>query len=282
MINFNGDLLPASSHFLNHQNRGLRYGDALFERIRTTGTALLFWEAHYFRLMASMRQLRMEIPMEFTLEFLQEEIEKTLMAAGLSGKPAGVRLTVFRQDGGAYLPQSLEVSYLIEATPLRQATFTVGDTPYTADLFRDYYLQADGLSRLDHTGKLPQVLASIYARDNGLDTCLLLNHRKEVAEGIGGNLFLRRENQIKTPPLDSGCSDGVLRKVLLKQQWAESPYQLVEEVVSPFELQQADELFLLDPLGGIQPVSQYRKAVYGTEASEYFTQRLNALVLAGA
>ncbi|MCO5723364.1 aminotransferase class IV [Robiginitalea marina] len=282
MVNFNGDLLPASSHFTNHHNRGLRYGDALFERIKSTGKSLLFLESHYFRLMASMRQLRMEIPMEFTLEFLQEEIDKTLTAAGLSGKPAGVRLTVFRQDGVGYLPESLEVSYLIEATPLAQATFALGATPFTADLFRDYYLQADGLSRLDHAGKLPQVLASIYARDNGLDTCLLVNHRKEVAGGIHGNLFLRKGNQIKTPPQGSGCAEGVLWKVLLKQKWAENPYEITEAVVSPFELQQADELFLLDSLTGIQPITHYRKAVYGTEASEYFTRGLNELVLTEA
>lgn len=279
MVNFNGDLLPASSHFLNHQNRGLRYGDALCESIKSTGHALLFLEAHYFRLMASMRQLRMEIPMEFTLEFLQEEIDKTLVAAGLSGKPAGVRLTVFRQEGGAYLPASLEVSYVIEATPGAHAAYVLGATPFTADLFRDYYLQADGLSRLDHSNKLPQVLAGIYARDNGLDTCLLVNHRKEVAGGIGGTLFLRKGTRIKTPPLGSGCADGVLRKVLLKEQWTGNPYEMAEEAISPFELQQADELFLLDSLTGIQPVTHYRKAVFVTEAAEYFIRGLNDLAL---
>ena len=66
MVNFNGDLLPADSHFLNHQNRGLLFGDAITEHLRFAGSNIIFWEQYYFRLMASMRQLRMEIPMNFS------------------------------------------------------------------------------------------------------------------------------------------------------------------------------------------------------------------------
>jgi branched-chain amino acid aminotransferase len=282
MVNYNGDLLPDTSHFLNHQNRGLRFGDAMSERLRYTGREVLFWEDHYFRLMAAMRQLRMEIPMSFTLEFLEEEIQKTLVATGLEGTPSLVEIQVVRNARGGYLPDTQDISYIIEAQPGEVAAFAIGKTPFSADLFKDYYLPADALASLPHNHKLIHVLASIFASENDLDTCLLVNHRKEVAEGLQGNLFLRKGNLIKTPPLQSGCRAGILRGYLLKQGFAEGSFDLVEEVINPFELQQADELFQLDIAHGVQPISKYRKATYSLEAASAVTDLLNSMNPAGS
>ncbi len=282
MVNYNGDLLPDSAHFLNHQNRGLRFGDALSECVRYTGQSLLFWEDHYFRLMASMRQLRMEIPMNFTLEYLESEIQKSLVASGLQDRPALIEIQVVRSGGEALLPETQDVVYMISATPMEVVKYKMGRTPFLADLFKDYYLPADALGRLPHNNRLRHVLAGIFASENGLDTCILLNDRKEVAEGLQGNLFLRKGPRIKTPPLESGCRAGILRGYLLKRGIAEESYDLVEESVSPFELQQADELFMLDIVHGVQPISQYRKAIYSTEAASYVTDLLNEMIPAGA
>lgn len=282
MVNFNGDLLPQSAHFLNHRNRGLRYGDALFESIKYSGSQLLFWEDHYFRLMASMRQLRMEIPMDFTMEYLEAEIRKTLEASALLKGPARIRLTVFRKDGGLYLPETLEVDFVIESHPWPDASYVLPSGEYRADIFRDYHLLADGLARLKHGNRLVQVLGSIYARENNLQTCLVLNHRKEVAEALNGNLFIRKGDRIKTPPLESGCLAGIMRLQLLRLAGTDTRYQWEEGAISPFELQQADELFTTNALMGVQPISDYRKASFGAEAARYVLERLNASLEAQA
>ena len=73
MININGTLLEDAKANLSLENRGFTYGDAIFETIKFNNRPL-FWEAHYFRLMASMRIMRMKIPMKFTPEFLEAEI----------------------------------------------------------------------------------------------------------------------------------------------------------------------------------------------------------------
>ena len=78
MINFNGELLFKENIKLTTDNRGFKYGDGIFETIKVVHEKVIFWEDHYFRLMASMRMLRMKIPMEFTLEFLEKEILKTV------------------------------------------------------------------------------------------------------------------------------------------------------------------------------------------------------------
>ena len=76
MVNSNGNLVPSSDAGLSFFNRGFSYGDALFETVKAVGGKLLFWEDHYFRLMASMRLLRMEIPMTFTPEYFADQFKQ--------------------------------------------------------------------------------------------------------------------------------------------------------------------------------------------------------------
>ena len=74
MVNFNGTLLEKESFQLSLNNRGFSYGDSLFETIRIKEGRPRFVEDHYFRLMASMRMIRMEIPMFFTLDYFENQI----------------------------------------------------------------------------------------------------------------------------------------------------------------------------------------------------------------
>ena len=76
MVNFNGDLVNRKEAAISIGNRGLAYGDAVFETIRVINSKIIFWEDHYFRLMASMRIMRMEIPSTFSLEFQKPQQKK--------------------------------------------------------------------------------------------------------------------------------------------------------------------------------------------------------------
>ena len=76
MVNLNGTLQSTQEGKVSINNRGLQYGDAVFETLKVVSNRINFWEDHYFRLMASMRILRMEIPMTFSMEFLENEILK--------------------------------------------------------------------------------------------------------------------------------------------------------------------------------------------------------------
>src|SRR6056300_1183974 len=105
MINFNGDILESSKK-LSLENRGFAYGDALFETIKVSHSKVLFLEDHYFRLMASMRIMRMEIPMNFTMEYMEEQMLMTIEANGFSKSAARAKLTVFRDSDGLYTPNS--------------------------------------------------------------------------------------------------------------------------------------------------------------------------------
>ena len=102
MVNYNGRLLPSDEVKITPSNRAFNYGDGVFETVKIRNGRLVFWEKHYFRLMASMRMIRMKIPVEFTLEFLENEILKTIASLDIQTN-LRARLSVFRKDGGLYL-----------------------------------------------------------------------------------------------------------------------------------------------------------------------------------
>src|SRR5690606_11792920 len=118
MVNNNGQLIADDAPFLSASNRGFAYGDAVFETIRISSRKILFWEGHYFRLMASMRILRMEIPMEFTMDYLEEQLLKTVKNSYPDTTTIRAKLTVYRNEGGLYTPQTNTVSFVITVQPL--------------------------------------------------------------------------------------------------------------------------------------------------------------------
>ncbi|SNY99702.1 aminotransferase class IV [Flagellimonas pacifica] len=276
MVNFNGNIFPRGTNILNSNNRGLKYGDALFETLRYVNGTIFFWEDHYFRLMASMRILRMEIPMNFTLEFLEEEITKTIRENNFGKDAIRVRLNVFRNDGGLYKPEINKVSYLIETSKLESPFYLINDQNYEVELFKDYYVNKDMLSNLKTTNKILNVVASVYAEENGYQNCLLINTDKNVVETINGNLFMVRNGVIKTPPLSDGCLNGIIRMKLIEIITSSEELELLEESISPFELQKADELFTTNSIIGIIPISKYRKKEYDNTISKSLLGKLNA------
>ncbi len=278
LVDFNGELVSVDRTFLNHNNRGLRYGDALFETIRAVNGTLFFWEAHYLRLMASMRLLRMEIPMHFTMEGLEASLSNVLASNNLENRAARLRFTVFRNDGGRYLPASRDISYVIEAEPLASPFYQIDDGPYGVELFKDFYLNVDMLSTLKTNNRIINVMGSIFAQENGYENCLLMNTGKEVVEALNGNLFLVQGNIIKTPPLRTGCINGILRKKLMEIIDKLEKYELVEDPISPFELQKADELFITNTIVGIRPITKYRKKDFERHVALDLLGKLNAVV----
>ena len=274
MLNYNGNLVAFEDVKITPDNRAYKYGDSVFETIKVINGKLVFWEEHYFRLMASMRMLRMKIPMNFTLEFLEKEILKTVKVTN-SNTTLRIRLTITRKDGGFYLPLTNEVDYLIE---YREIRFLTKDN-YKVDLFKDFYLYSGHLSTIKTNNKLIHTLASIFAKENDLDNCILLNERKGIVEATNATLFLIKGNTIKTPLLSEGCLKGIAREKVINIIESNNDYDIEETVISPFEIQKADEVFITNSIIGIQPITNYRKKAFSTDISKKLAMSLNVLEL---
>ena len=279
MINYQGDIIELNALPVQDVKRATMYGDAVFETIRMRDNKLLFVEDHYFRLMASMRILRMPIPMDFTPEFFVDEANR--LAEEVAVTDGRLRLQVVRKSEGKYTPEdNNECVWWMELEELGSQDYIWTSKGLKVDLFKDHYIQPGLLSTLKSSNALPYVLAGIFAQENGFDAMLLVNDKKMLVEANAANVFVLKDNVLKTAPLEDGPLRGVFRKNLIG--WAkEISLEIKEESINPFELQKADEIWLTNTISGVQWVENYRKRTYkgdkAKELTELLQRKLNVL-----
>ena len=276
MVNYNGNI-QENSAILIDSNRGFLFGDSVFETIKVLDSKVLFLEDHYFRLMASMRICRMEIPMNFTMEYFEEQI-LNLIATFSDSNSYRVRFSVYRDSDGFYLPKSRNVQFIVAASSLNSDLYAIGKDSYEVELYKDFYVSKQLLSTLKTNNKMLQITGSIFADENGYDNCLVLNDEKNVVEALQSNLFMKTGNLVVTPPVSDGCLNGIMRKQILELLKKIEGIEVKEASISPFDLQKADELFLTNVISGIQPITKYRKKEYTTEFASDVLKRLNAKI----
>jgi len=279
MINSNGSLLNSQDNLL-FNNRAFLYGDGIFETMKVLDNKILFLEDHYFRLMSGMRIVRMEIPMNFTMEYFEEQVLLTARANSCehSGR---IRITVYRNSGGYYLPEQNTIQFLIHAAQLDKTIYSFDGLPYEIDLYKDFYVTKQLLSTVKSTNKMINITGSIFADENGFQNCLLLNDSKNVVEALQGNVFMLIGNRLTTPPVSDGCVNGIMRKQILAIAKKIENLEVAEESISPFDLQKADEIFITNVIKGIQPVTKYRKKDFGNTVAKELLMKLNAAVRLG-
>jgi branched-chain amino acid aminotransferase len=276
MINFNGTIQNSSATLIE-KNRGFLFGDAVFETLKVIDNKVLFAEDHYFRLMASMRICRMEIPMNFTLEYFEEQILTLTNSLDYSDS-ARVRMTIFRDSDGFYLPKTNDVGFVIVANRLNSKKYVLSKDFYEVELYKDFYVSKHLLSTLKTTNKMINITGSIFAKENDYHNCLLLNDDKNVVEALNGNIFMKMGNSVITPPISDGCLNGIMRKQLIELINKMEGFECVEKSISPFDLQKSDELFITNVIVGVQPITKYRKKEFGIDFSIQLNEKLNDLI----
>lgn len=276
VYNLNGSFHESEKIELPVDNRAMLYGDGVFETIRYSYGKLLFWEDHYFRLMASLRIIRIRIPVHWTPEYLRDQIYETLSANHLEKQAARVRLTVWRQPGGKYLPIVHDPEFLITCHRLISDEYMMPEEKVIVDLYKEISKPTHLLSNLKLIGSQLYIMASIFADENKLYDVLLLNDAKNIVESSKSNVFALFGTEIVTPPLSSGALRGVIRQRLLKAA-PSLGLKASEKNLTPFDLLKADELWLTNAISGIVPVHQYRSKIYSTLKALAALRLLNEL-----
>ena len=274
MINFNGKITDLSDQLIN--NRAFLYGDAVFETLIIFNDKILFWEDHYFRLMSSMRIIRLDIPDKYTPEFFKENIIKIHNNISQTGN-SRIRINIYRSSGGKYKPEKNTPSFIISCESINYNTYKLNKGHYEVDLYKDYYLDNQLISSIKSNNKIINVVASIYASENGFNNCILLNKDKLVSEFINSNLFIIKDEKIYTPTLKSGCLNGVLRKNLFKILSSTS-FELCEQDLSTFDITQSDEIFGTNIAQGIFSVTKFRKKDYDCSKTKKIITMLNNFI----
>lgn len=250
-IFFNGDYLPADTPVFRAGDRGVLYGDGLFETLRTYGGKPSLLERHIARMSASAAALSLGTGPD--LDTAREAIARLLDLNGLRDAYIRITLTRGRHAGHLELDPPQQPSLLVVAQPLRPLAperYDPGSTAIVASIRQN---AASPLPRHKTLNYLANLAAKTEARACGADDAILLNTRGEVAEGASSNLFLVRAGRLITPALGANILPGVTRAEVLRIA-RDTGLTAEERTVWPQELASADEAFLTNSVAELVPV----------------------------
>ena len=223
-------------------DHGLLYGDGVFEGIRVYGGRVFLHQQHIDRLFESAKAIRLVIPM--SPAEVSAAVEKTVKANNISD--GYVRLVVTRGAGSLGLdirktsnPQVIVIADTISLYP--PETYTKGMNLVTASTIRNHPGALS--SRIKSLNYLNNILARIEGTDAGMVEALMLNHKGEVAECTGDNIFIVKNRVLMTPGLDAGILEGITRNAVM-QLAVEGGYEVLETSMTRHDLYVADEMFL--------------------------------------
>ena len=273
-VNNNGILLPNDAPTIHAGNRGHLYGDGVFESIRILSGKPINIENHIDRLLKGANVLKMETPANYGVNFFQEKILELIEKSGI--KQGGrCRLSIDRATGGAYLPDSNDCTFYIEVYPYLMNFFELNAKGLELDIYRDIKLHKNFLSNYKTKTGLPYVMASIAAKEQGLDDLFLTNEKGNVIESGSCNVFIVSNGVLYTSGLDEGCIAGTMRMQVINLAIKHN-IKIYECSILPQNLLSADEIIFTNAIRGINWVAGYRTKRYQNNMSRRLVVLLNA------
>lgn len=272
---YNGHVISLYEPAISFTNRAFRYGDSLFESILYTNGKIMFLSDHVKRIKLSMTTLRMNVPVEFSTSNIEQQIIHLIEQNGIK-QDARIRLTVFRNEGGFYTPETNDISFLIETELLETKGYTLNQKGMWVDIYAEIKKTINKISNIKTGSALLYVMAGITKKSLRLDDCLLVNDNGHIIESISANVFVVKNGTLYTSPIADGCIDGVMRKQVL--DIAKQHKLLVfEQSLTVHTLTDGDEVFLTNAVKGIQWVGQFKNKFYTNQKAAFFTEKLNEL-----
>ena len=269
-FNYNGKLYPLSTAVIGAGNRGLRYGDGLFETMKMRDGNILCQAAHFDRLWKGMGVLQFEIPRLFTKGSLVNAIKMLAVKNGHE-KSARIRLNVFRGDGGLFDAVNLSPQYMIETWHLNEPTGTLNSNGLVVGIFDSVYKSCDLLANIKHNNYLPYVLAALHAKTEKWNDAILLNQYGRVADSCIANIFIIKDNRVFTPALSEGPVAGTIRQRLI-DFFQQKNIDCLETEITKEALLMADELFFTNSIYDMRWVQRIGDHHYGNRmASQIYS-----------
>lgn len=241
-VYISGKLVPAEEATVSVFDHGLLYGDGVFEGLRSYGGKVFRLEEHVARLFESAQAICLEIP-----------LSPGKMAAAINECVAAneindgyIRAIVTRGAGTLGLdpnrcsnPQVIIIAGAIQLYP--KELYENGLELITSSVIRNHPAALD--PRIKSLNYLNNILAKIEGIKAGCIETLMLNHKGEVAECTGDNIFLVRRGQLFTPPLDAGILEGITRNAVIDLA-QEAGLVVHQSALTKHDVYVADECFL--------------------------------------
>jgi 4-amino-4-deoxychorismate lyase len=231
-------------------DRGLAYGDGVFETLAVQQGEPAYWDRHMQRLASGCERLGLPVPDAAALRADATRIfgiEDRLVLKILVTRGAGGR--------GYTPPQEVECNQILMTSPWPEVYDEYARTGIEVGVCKTRMGRNPALAGLKHLNRLEQVLASRELASEGLVEGLMLDEHGNVIEGTRTNLFAVKNGVFQTPQLRYCGVAGVMRAVILDElQAAGIPW--VESDLALDEVLGADEIFMCNSIAGIWPVTR--------------------------
>lgn len=272
-INFNGNLKKTELPVLKSSNRAFLYGDGLFETMHANGSEIQFLPKHFNRLNKSAEKIHFIVPTSFTPQLIQKETKRLFQRCKYY-KGARVRLSVFRNEGGAFLPTDNNLSWLIEIWKLKTDNYTINTKGLTIDIFEEIKKPANYFSDMKTANSLLFVMAGLHSQQVKADDSLIVNDAGNIIEASSSNIFIVKNNKLITPDCSEGCLPGIMRQHIINLA-RNKGIELSFESINKASLLAADEVFLTNAIKGISWVAAYRGKRYYNKIGKLLSKGLN-------
>jgi len=279
----NDSLQPIEKVRLSPGQTGLICGWGLFTTMRISRGEAFAYERHWRRLEKDAGVVRMPLP--YTAAKVRVNLHEVIRANKVIDGCARIYL-VYNSAGFWQGDEQLpEVDLIICSAPLPEYR-----EPIRLGLREHGRHAASPLAGVKSISWLPNVWAVGEAQKEGFDEVVLLNERGEIAECTAANIFAVKNGKVYTPPLNSGCLEGVTRGILFEIA-PEAGVAVIEQTLRPEDLYAADEVFIsstnrnLLGVGEISgraiakapgPVTRQLDELFDTHVADYVTRRLAA------
>lgn len=259
-FNYNGKLYPEGTGVISVNSRGLRFGDGLFETMKSRDGKIYQVDDHLSRLWKGMDVLDLKSGKHFTAQKMQQEID-ALIKKNNHNDLARIRVTVFRRDGGLFDTISHAPEYLVQTWPLPETTGSWNSNGLVLGIYPDVKKACDKLSNLKHNNFLPYAMAALHAKKQHWNDALLFNAHDGICDSCIANVFLVKDERLFTPALEEGCIAGITRKYLIDKLEA-AGMQVTACRLSEDDLMLADEVFLTNSIYNLRWVQTIGEKKY--------------------
>jgi branched-chain amino acid aminotransferase len=272
-IYISGKFVPQEEAKISVFDHGLLYGDGVFEGLRAYRGMVFRLAEHIVRLYESAKAIWLEIPM--TQEAMCDAVKEAVRVNKIDD--GYIRLVVTRGAGTLGLdpnrcsnPQVIIIADAISLYP--QELYEKGLEIVTVSVQRTHPAALN--PRIKSLNYLNNILAKIEGLQAGCIEALMLNHKGEVAECTGDNIFLVRGGVLYTPPLDAGILGGITRAAVIELA-REAGIEVREVALTKHDVYVADECFLTGTAAEVIPVVKVDSRAIGTGKPGPVTRDLN-------
>lgn len=254
MYSINGAIFNTNDLNISTQNRGLNYGDGVFETIRVKDKTILYAQSHYDRLLNACQSISIQLNIKDIQKWVIDIINVANITNGI------IKINVIREDGGLFTPIGNNGNVIIRARETPSNTEKKIDKIEIYDHFEKVY---SSTSAFKTTNCIEYIKAGLYKQEESVDDLILVNQKKEVVECLYSNIIWIKNEQWYTPSIKTGCIGGIMLQQI-ESELIKKDLIINHGSYSVEELLDADTV-INSNITGIKYLSKIGKTTFNTD-----------------